>query len=305
MGKKVYSGLDGIPRGTAADKITEGCIVLEGGAFRGVYSSGVLDRLMLADINMRCTIGVSAGALCGMNYVSGQIGRSAEVNLNFRHDSRYVGFRALLQNRGVIGFKFLFKNYPKDKTPFDEKMFTDPERRFVAVATNCLTGKAEYYERSNCSDIYKAVQASSSMPYISAKVMVDGIPCLDGGCSDKIPYLWPMNEGYEKIIIVRTRDKTWRKELKDKESMAPYRFYRGKYREFAKSLASSYRRTNEAIDEIERLENEGKVFVIAPSTPVTVTRLEKDMEKLGALYWQGYNDVEALLPSLEEYLRTD
>ncbi|MCD8205109.1 MAG: patatin family protein [Clostridia bacterium] len=303
MAGKVYSGLGTLPKGEASDKITEGCIVLEGGAFRGVYTSGVLDRLMEADINMRCTIGVSAGSLCAMNYVSGQIGRSAEVNLTFRHDSRYVGFRALMQNRGVIGFKFLFKNYPKDKTPFDEKRFMDPKRRFVAVATNCLTGGAEYFERGKCSDIYEAVRASSSMPYVSAKVKVEGTPCLDGGCADKIPYMWPINEGYDKVIIVRTRDKSWRKEIREKESRAPYTFYRGKYKPFAKALASSYRRANEAMDDIDRLEKEGRVFVIAPSSPVTVTRLEKDMEKLGALYWQGYHDAEKLLPELKEYLK--
>ena len=88
---KVYSRLDEIPKGTASDKITEGCLVLEGGAFRGLYTQGFLDAMMENDINLSCVIGVSAGALSGMNYVSGQIGRSGRINLGFRHDSRYIG----------------------------------------------------------------------------------------------------------------------------------------------------------------------------------------------------------------------
>lgn len=42
----VYSGADRLPSGRAAGGITEGCMVLEGGAFRGVYTSGVLDALI-------------------------------------------------------------------------------------------------------------------------------------------------------------------------------------------------------------------------------------------------------------------
>lgn len=138
--EKVYSGIDRLPKGEAADRLTEGCIVLEGGAFRGVYGEGVLDALMEADLNFRCTIGVSAGALNGATYVSGQIGRSARINLRYRHDSRYVGARALRNNHGVIGFDFAFETLERDD-PFDRARFMEPNRRFIAVAANCKTGE--------------------------------------------------------------------------------------------------------------------------------------------------------------------
>ena len=109
MKNKVYTKLGQLPYGMARDKITEGCIVLEGGAFRGLYTAGVLDALMQAGINFRTTIGVSAGSMNGINYVAGQIGRSGRVNLKYRHDSRYVGVKALVTNKGVIGFDFLGK----------------------------------------------------------------------------------------------------------------------------------------------------------------------------------------------------
>ena len=72
MSGKIYSHIDKIPSGSASRKVTEGCLVLEGGAFRGLYSQGFMDAMMKAGINMRCTIGVSAGAMAGMNYVAGQ-----------------------------------------------------------------------------------------------------------------------------------------------------------------------------------------------------------------------------------------
>ena len=104
MSGKIYSHIDKIPSGSASRKVTEGCLVLEGGAFRGLYSQGFMDAMMKAGINMQCTIGVSAGAMAGMNYVAGQIGRSARVNLRYRHDSRYVGIQAVRHNKGLIGF---------------------------------------------------------------------------------------------------------------------------------------------------------------------------------------------------------
>ena len=104
MSKKIFSKIDKIPGGRASNKISKLCLVLEGGAFRGLYSEGVLDALMLAGINAECTIGVSAGAMNGMNYVSGQIGRAARINLTYRHDSRYIGLKAIKTNKGVVGF---------------------------------------------------------------------------------------------------------------------------------------------------------------------------------------------------------
>ena len=63
---KVYGGLDQLPKGRAAGGLLHGCMVLEGGAWRGLYTQGALDALMENGINMDCTIGVSAGAMSGL-----------------------------------------------------------------------------------------------------------------------------------------------------------------------------------------------------------------------------------------------
>ena len=48
-------------------------MVFEGGGMRGLYSAGVLDSLMAAQIPVDEIVAVSAGALFGVNYVSGQV----------------------------------------------------------------------------------------------------------------------------------------------------------------------------------------------------------------------------------------
>lgn len=130
----------GTTNGAVHRPLTPGCMVLEGGAFRGVYTSGVLDALLQAGIQMQCTIGVSAGALTGLNYVAGQIGRAARINLTYRHDPRYVGPKALRRNRGVIGFDFLFDTVNQWE-PFDEATFARTDRRFLPWRQTGTTGR--------------------------------------------------------------------------------------------------------------------------------------------------------------------
>ena len=56
-------------------------LVLEGGGLRGLYSAGVMDVMMENNIHVDCIIGVSAGALFGVNYKSHQIGIYKNIRL--------------------------------------------------------------------------------------------------------------------------------------------------------------------------------------------------------------------------------
>lgn len=300
MEQKIFSGWEDLPKGQAPDTIQPGCIVLEGGAFRGVYGEGVLDVLMAKGINMACTIGCSAGAMNGLNYVAGQIGRAARMNLRYRHDSRYVGLEAFRHNRGIIGFDFVFGKVAGIE-PFNEKQFYQTKRRFVAVAANCQTGKAQYFEKEQ-GDILKAIQASASMPFVSKPVEINGYSYLDGGCCGKIPYQWALDEGYEKIIVVRTREEEYRKKAHSEKIKRIMAFTYRHYPKFVAALEQMNDNYNQQCSEITKLKKSGRLFVISPSEPVQIGRLEKDMEKLGALYYQGQNDAKRQLKALEAYL---
>lgn len=298
---KIYSGIKDIPKGNASDVIIPGCMVLEGGAFRGLYTGGVLDFLTQNDINMECTVGVSAGAMNGYNYTAGQIGRASRFNLSHRHDDHYVGLHAMVHNKGLFGFDLVFDD-TRNGEPLNMERFMSPDRRFIAVATNCLTGKPVYFEKGKCSDIFQAIRASASMPIFSKMVPVEGIPCLDGGCSENIPLDWALDEGYEKIIVIKTRDRSYRKSEEDKKIIRLKKLLYRKYPEFLNTLLKNNDHYNAVCDRIDQLEKEGRIYVIAPSEPVTVSRLEKDMEKLGELYYLGRSDAQKHLPKIKEFL---
>ena len=294
-----YSKLDEIPRGSASEELSDACLVLEGGAFRGLYTQGVLDAFMIYGLNFSCVVGVSAGALSGMNYVAGQIGRSARINLGFRHDSRYVGARAFAHSHSPLDVGFLVEDRGVLE-PFDHARFAESPQRFVAVATSCLDGSVAYFEKGRCSDIYTAVRASATMPFMSPAVMIDGTPYLDGGCACKIPYQWALDQGYRKIVVVKTQDASYRKPAE--VNRAAFHVYRNR-RAFAQKLAYSALDYNLQCDDIERLHAEGRLLRLAPSAPVTVSRLESDMEKLGDLYWLGCADAIDALDQIRAYIQ--
>lgn len=301
MKKKLFPGIKHLPRGMASDIIKEGCIVLEGGAFRGTYTEGVLDALMENDINMQCTIGVSAGAMNGMNYVSGQIGRSARMTFKYRKDSRYIGIRAFAKDHGIVGFDFLF-NKSMELEWFSRKRFNNPNRRFVAVATNCITGETEYFDRDTCENIDEAVKASAALPLVSQPVELSGMPHFDGGCSCKIPYQWAIDNGYDKIIVVKTRHDDYRKTVGASKIDKVVGFKFKKFPKLIESLAKSDENYNQQCDELDKLAKEKRVFIISPSKNVTVGRFEGDLNKLEELYYLGYNDALNKISDLKAYL---
>lgn len=303
MTTKVYSGMDDLPIGTASDHITDGLLVLEGGAWRGMYTQGALDAMMEEDLNLSAIIGVSAGALSGLSYASGQIGRSVHLNLHYRHDRNYTGTGALLRDHGVTGFSYLFNEISKE-WPLDEERFFDPSRRFVTVCTNIDTGEPEYFEKGKCTDIFKAIQASATVPYVSEAVEIDGKRYLDGGIAQKIPLDWALEQPEQKIILIRTRDRAFRKTLKATNRFAKLE-YGKKYPNLMWDLYEEGEHYNILINRIDQLEEAGRLFVLAPSEPVTISRFEGDVENLADLYWLGYNDAKNASQAMKDYLNDE
>ena len=295
--KNIYKDVDKLPRGNADNTITEGCLVLEGGAWKGLYTGGVVDCLMVNGINFRTTIGISAGALFGLGYVSGQIGWGPTIDLIYRHDKNYVGTGAMKRDHGVTGFSYLYKEI-MEEYPMDTQRLMDTQRRFLVGATDMRTGKIRYFEKGSCN-LLTAIRASATVPYVSRPVVIDGVPYLDGGCSEKIPYTWAKENGEKKIMVVKTRE--WAYRRKEGAPAMAKLMYR-KYPEFVESIAQSGGKFNRMTEELQTESEAGRVFVMAPSEEVTVSRFEGDMQKLGDLYWLGYRDMESRLEELRNYL---
>lgn len=261
-------------------------LILEGGGMRGVFTCGVLDNFMERGIRFPFTVGVSAGACNGLSYMSGQRGRAKYSNIDLLEKYHYVGLKYLFTQRNIMDFKLLFEDFPERIIPYDYDAYFRCSERFVMVATNCITGEANYFEeKSSPKRVMEIVRASSSLPFVSPISYVDGIPMLDGGIADSIPIIYTRQLGFTNNFVVLTRNRGYRKEIKRQ----PYiKLFYGKYPKLREAIANRNAIYNRTLDYIEEMEDKGEILVVRPVKPIAVDRIEKDADKLRRLYEEGY-----------------
>ena len=278
-------------------------LVLEGGGMRGMYTSGVLDVMLEREIPVDGILGVSAGALFGVNYFSGQRGRAIRYNLKYAGDKRYMGVRSLIRTGNLIGREFAFYEVPFTLDVFDEEAFERSGGAFYAVITNVRTGQAEYVKIDNVFEQMEVLRATSAMPFVSKPVRYGKEYYLDGGIADSLPVKECLDMGYDKVAVVLTRPLEYRKKPFGPAAEKAIRRKYGHLEELTESILSRYRVYNETVEELSRLEKEGRILVIRPSRTVKISRVEKRRKKLMEMYRLGESDGREAMERLEAYLK--
>ena len=278
-------------------------LVLEGGATRGVFTSGALDYLMEKDFYTSYVIGVSAGSCNAVGYVSKQPGRTRDCMIQKDKEySYYYGFRKFIKEKSLMDMDMVFDRYPNEIYPFDYDTYFASAIECEIVTTNCVTGRAEYMtEDSDKQRLMKICRASCSMPLICPMVNVDGIPYLDGGLADSIPIERAMEIGNGKSIVILTRNPGYRKKMPSRATVQLYRRAYKKYPNLIRSIVNRSIVYNRTMKLLEQQEAEGKIFVLRPLIP-TVSRLEKDYDALMHFYEHGYRLMRKQYDELMRFL---
>lgn len=268
-------------------------LVLEGGGMRGVFTCGVLDWLLDHHIDFPYTVAVSAGACNGLSYMSRQRGRAKYSNIDMLKKYKYIGMRFLWTQHSILNQELLYKDFPERIVPYDFEVYRANPGVFEMVTTNCLTGRADYLsEKENYNRLIRIAKASSSLPYVCPVVVVDRVPMLDGGIVDSIPVERAMSLGYERNVVVLTRNRGYRKTGRD--IRIPSFIYR-RFPRLRVALSHRCECYNRQLELIEQLEDEGKILVVRPLEKLEVDRLEDNIGKLTALYEEGYACAETVL----------
>lgn len=274
-------------------------LVLEGGAMRGMYTAGVLDVFMEQGIAADCVVGVSAGALFGVNYLSGQKGRVIRYNKRFNGDQKYLGIVPLLKEGNLVSTKYAYEEVPQKLDPFDDEAYQNSGISFYAVVTNVETGEPEYIQVKSVFEQMDVLRASGSMPFVSKQVTIGEKQYLDGGISDSIPFQWLREQGCDKLIVILTRDMEYQKKPMP---AFPVKLFLKKYPKMVERLLQRHTAYNEAVETLREWEQEGKAFVIRPSQKIEIGRIEKNPDKLQEVYDLGLRDGAKCLTELREYL---
>lgn len=277
-------------------------LVLEGGGVRGIYTAGVLDAFMDAGIAFDGVIGVSAGAIHGCSYLSGQRGRSIRYYCKYVTDPRFMSLRSWITTGDIVGADFCYHELPDRLDVYDHDAFLRCGTPFYVVCTDVDRGQPAYLRITDMRGQIDLLRASASLPYFSRIVRLDGHGYLDGGCSDSIPVEAFMRMGYGRNVVVLTRDAAYRK--KPEMSGLARLVYR-KYPAFVRMLEERHAAYNAQVERIAEPERQGSIFVIRPEAPLDIARLEKDPQKVQRVYNTGFADAQEQLSALRTWLNND
>ncbi len=275
-------------------------LVLEGGGMRGIYTAGVLDVFMEQGLTFDGLLGVSAGAIHGCSYLSGQHGRSIRYYEKYCGDPRFMSFQSFLKTGDIVGADFCYRELPDVLDPYDHEAFLKNETPFYAVCSNVETGEAEYIHITDMRAEIDLLRASASLPYFSRIVEFGGKKYLDGGCTDSIPVDAMRRLGYARSVVVLTRDVNYRKKA---EKRALTSLVYGKYPAFAAALRRRHEMYNAQVERVLELERAGEIFVIRPTQPPEIGRMEKDPAVVRRAYETGRADALARLDELLAWLK--
>ncbi|RCW62004.1 patatin family protein [Halanaerobium sp. ST460_2HS_T2] len=280
-------------------------LVLEGGGMRGAFTAGVIDFFLENKIYFDYTIGVSAGANNGANYTSRQSVRNKKIFTELVEDERYMSLKNLIKDGSYFGMDFLFHQLPHEILPFDYSEFKNSSTTLKVAATECSSGEIEYFKPQNYDDIDKIdniFKASSSLPLVSNPVEIDGNLYLDGGIRDSIPVKKALSDGYQKLVVILTREKEYRKSpIKAKFLL---NLFLKKYPNLVEDLKKRHQIYNNSLDLIEKKEENNQFFVFRPEK-IDIDRFSRDKKELEQLYNSGYKLAEKRSGEFSEWLKNN
>lgn len=277
-------------------------LILEGGAMRGLFSAGIIDRMMEENIEFDGLIGVSAGACFGCNYKSRQIGRTLRYNLKYSSDKRYCSVSSLIKTGDMYGAEFCYHTLPETLDIFDKKAFEENPVEFYMVCTDVQSGLAVYHkmEKADYEEL-EWMRASASLPLVSRIVEVGGKKMLDGGISDSVPIKYFENIGYEKNVVILTQPKNFRKE---KSGLMPViTLALRKYPKLVEAMKHRHEMYNQTLDYIWEQERKGNVLVLCPDEKLPIKRTEHRKEVLQAVYDIGRAVFDKRVAEIKEFLK--
>lgn len=277
-------------------------IVFEGGAFRTIFSCGVMDALVENDIMPDYMIGVSAGAAYGVSMASKQPHRNLDVLMKYRNDKRYLGLSNMIDkdNKSIYGLEFSYETIPNELNLFDYDAFKQYKGDFYCVVTNLLTGQPEYMKYTGDDRTNTVLKATCALPMLFPPIIINDVPYMDGGLSDSIPYLKAIEDGCDRIIVVLTRQSGYTKTTSRSTKAIAYS-YRNQYPKLTETMLTRASRYNESLKGLDQYVKKGRIITIQPTTSKGFSRLEKDKNKILSMYNDGYNQCYELLDTIKEF----
>ncbi|AWE07054.1 patatin family protein [Lysinibacillus sp. 2017] len=280
-------------------EIKDCSLVLEGGTFRTVFTAGVLDALMEQQIKMPYIAAISAGAINAVSYMSNQPERTFRVLTTYRNDPRYMGARNFLKEKSYFGLDFSYNVVPNQLDIFDWDAFYDYPGEVEFGVTNAYTGKVEYKSAHEMSRNCDILQATCAIPILFPEIKLGDVPYYDGGLADSIPVKRAIEKGFDKHLIILTREPGYIKGTSKTNKWAT-KLFQKRYPRLAAAMNNRANMYNETMHHIGELEETGNAFILKPD--YALKSFESKLDQMRANYELGYEQAVKKMPELKRFL---
>ena len=268
-------------------------IIDVGGGFRGIYACGVLDYCLDQNIRFDLGIGVSAGSANLASFIAGQKGRNFTFYTEYGLRKQYASVGNFMRKGSFIDMDYVYGTLSdhNGEYPLDYAALRDNPMEFIVVATNAVTGEAEYFDKGEIrQDDYSVFKASSSIPFVCKPYVIQGTPYYDGALGDPVPVEKAFALGCDRVIVLLTKPEGVLRTPERDEKLAAR--IRRKYPNAAKSLRQRADRYNESVALAQEYVRQGKALIVSPDDTCGVSTLSRDPSDMKRLYSKGYADGE-------------
>lgn len=276
-------------------------LVLEGGGMRGLYTAGVLDCLNDLGFKFPLVATASSSALIGSYFISEQKGQIYKAYNYLASNYRIISFKRMMTDKELFRMDLLFEHVPEKVAPFDFSAFTKSGVKLLISTTDILTGSAVYHDSFPSHDkLFLLARASSSLPILAPSVAFEDKLLVDGGVADPIPIKPSIERGYQRNVVVLTRNQDYIKKPSYFGWM--YRRFFRQYPELIQLLINRHNNYNRITQDIQQMEKDHSVFLIRPEKPLVAGRMERNRQVLEELYRQGYKEMQQKKEALRSFL---
>lgn len=289
-----------------SSNVTDTALVFEGGGMRGSFSAGVVAALLEAGVFLDWVGGISAGSSCLANYVSRDAERSRASFVDFAAHPRFGNWGTWLRGKGRFNAKWIYEETaaPGQALPFDFDAFQANPARVRIGGFRCDDGNMIYWGREDVSTraaLMRRVRASSTMPGLMPITRIDGIDYCDGalGPTGGLAFDAARADGYERFLVVLTRERRYRKP--EARFPAAYRMIFRRYPAIARGVVERPANYNRAMEELRDLERAGKAYLVFPDQ-MPIRNSEQNVWRLREMFEQGRAQTRRDLPTIREFL---
>ena len=279
-------------------------LLFEGGSMRAAYTCAVVAYLLENGVYFDNVYGVSAGSSNACNYVSRDVDRAICSFTSFIQDPQMGDWKTLLAHKGLFNAHYIYQEagLPDGLLPFDIDTFNANPARCTVVSFERDTGRDLFFRKEDLSTVEELmlrVRASSTLPFFMPPPMVNGMYCYDGGFADGggLPIHQIRRDGFEKMVVIRTRKRGYRKEDNGWWGNVMF-WHRAGMRN---AVVTRPRRYNAACDELDDLERSGDAYVFY-CDELTLSGTERDYDALCRNFASGYRQIQRDFGKLQDFL---